>query len=111
TDWGPKEAVGYYHWDHKSPGNKWVKATIWGGTFFQHCVQAIAADIMANGMLKAENYGYKTIFTVHDEAVALVEALTKFNYKEYEKILCDLPTWADGLLLIAEGWEGMRYKK
>ena len=115
-DWGRVSDVVCYHmWDHKTKflpnGTKWVKVDTWGGTLFQHTVQAVAADIMGNGMLKGEKEGYKCIFTVHDESVALVKENGRHNFREYEEILCRLPKWAKGLPIAAEGWEGKRYKK
>lgn len=113
NDWGYTQAVIYYYkWINNRAGDKWVPNKTWGGTLFQNAVQAIAADIMAEGMLIAERAGYRSIFTVHDEAVALVEDTDKFTYQQYEKLLADhLPEWANGLLIIAEGWEGKRYRK
>lgn len=101
----------YKHWDIKAPaGKKWCYTTIWGGTLFQHAVQATAMDVMANGMLNAEEEGYPALFTVHDESLAMVDE-NFGSYKEYENILCRLPSWAKGLPIVAEGWEGPIYKK
>ena len=112
NDWGHQQKrVYYYAWNQKAPGNKWVPCDIWGGTLFQHGVQAIAADVMACGMLNAEGNKYKSIFTVHDESVALVIDSPRYNKDTYEKMLCDLPEWAKGMPIKAEGFEGPRYKK
>ena len=108
---GLRTIVSYYHWDTKKAGYKWTTTTLWGGTFFQHKVQAIAADCISVGMLNAEDHGYPTIFTVHDEAVAQVPDDPLYNYKEYETLLCAQEAWAQGIPLVAEGWEGPRYKK
>lgn len=111
-EWGPQESVFYYTWDTLAHvGKNWKQTDIWGGILFQHAVQATAADIMANGMLTAEEKGYPSIFTVHDEAVSLIPEDSTRNFKEYEKILCQLPKWAKGLPVVAEGWEGKRYRK
>lgn len=112
-NWGNmKSTPHYYNWNQLVPGYKWVKQKIWGGILFQNAVQAIAADIMNEGMIKAESQGYLTRFTVHDEAVSLVRDLPKFNYPEYEKLLSEfLPKWSEGLHIIAEGWEGPIYRK
>lgn len=113
NDWGQMgHNVYYYTWNQKTKGNKWVPHSIWGGIFFQNAVQAIATDIMNNGMIIAERANYHSLFTVHDESVSLVEDSPRFSYPMYEKLLSNyLPTWAHGLNIIAEGWEGKRYRK
>ena len=110
--WGKLQEIIYYkNWNMQArAGHKWQYETIWGGTLFQHAVQATAMDIMSNGMLTAESRGYPALFTVHDESLSMV----KNNFgtvKEYEDILCEIETWAEGLPIVAEGWEGTRYKK
>lgn len=112
NDWGYEQLVIYYkHWvDNAKVGEKWQYTKIWGGTLFQHGVQATAMDIMAHGMLTAEKRGYPALFTVHDESLAMV-SIDFGSVTEYEEILCELEPWAEGLPIIAEGWEGKRYKK
>ena len=90
---------------------KWERQSTYGGSLFQSATQALARDLMANGMLTAEAEGYETLFTVHDEAIALVPDSPNFTYEEYEKLLATTPTWAAGIPVVAEGWEGMRYRK
>ena len=112
-NWGNERQVLYYYtWNMLVPGVKWVKHKTWGGVLFQNAVQAIAADIMNAGMISAEAAGYKSLFTVHDESISLVRDVAKFNFTHYEDLLANhLPAWADGLNIIAEGWEGKRYRK
>lgn len=112
NEWGSEQEVIYYKgWNNKARvGHNWGSEKIWGGTLFQHAVQAIAMDVMSNGMLTAETRGYPTLFTVHDESLAMVKD-SFGSVKEYEDILCELEPWAKGLPIIAEGWEGQRYKK
>lgn len=112
NQWGKIQEIIYFkQWNMKAKaGNKWQYDNTWGGTLFQHCVQATAADIMSNGMLTAEKRKYPTLFTVHDESLAMVDKNVG-SYKEYEEILCELEPWAKGLPIVAEGWEGTRYRK
>jgi DNA polymerase bacteriophage-type len=82
-----------------------------GRPFIVHnCVQAIARDLMANGMLKAERAGYPIVMTVHDEAVADVP-VGHGSLPEFEGLLCDLPDWAAGIPLVASGYTAERYRK
>ena len=111
TRFGPKDVIEYMNWDDKrGAGKQWDYADIWGGILFQHGVQATAGDIMANGMLNAEEAGYPALFTVHDESLAMVDK-DFGSYQEYEELLTELPPWAKGIPIIAEGWEGKRYRK
>ena len=108
----PQVRIYYYTWDQKAKGAiKWVPKDTWGGTLFQHAVQASAADVMAIGMENAEQYGYETVFTVHDESAAQTDDTPENNKEKYEELLCDLPAEFDGLPIKAEGFEGKRYKK
>lgn len=108
---GESLQIFYKNWkDERGVGKQWDFTTIWGGILFQHGVQAIAADLIANGLLTVEEHGYDVIFAVHDEGVSLV----KKNYgsvEEYERLLCIVEPWARGIPLVAEGWAGTRYKK
>ncbi len=109
--WGPTEVVCYKNWkDTRPAGKKWDWEDTWGGTLFQHAVQGTAGDVMANGMLNAEEANYPALFTVHDESLAMVK--DHFGtVKEYEELLCRMPLWAEGMPIVAEGWEGPIYKK
>lgn len=107
----PTKAIYYKHWNDKAPaGKKWEYQSIWGGTLFQHAVQGTATDVMADGMMNAERKGYPCLFTVHDESVSMVKE-DYGSYQEYEGILCELKPCFKGLPVVAEGWEGKRYRK
>lgn len=93
------------------PRNRFVARGPGGRPFIVHnCVQAIARDLMAHGMLTAERAGYPIVMTVHDEAVADVPE-GHGSLAGFEACLCDLPDWAAGLPLVASGYEAKAYKK
>ncbi len=91
-------------------GGRLVRFALYGGLATENCVQAIARDVMAAGMLRAERAGYPLTMTIHDEAVADTP-LGFGSVAEFEALLCELDPWADGLPITAAGWEGPRYKK
>lgn len=89
---------------------RWMRFALYGGLLAENVVQAIARDLIANGMLKAEAAGYPIVMTVHDEAVADVPDGFG-SLEEFTAVLCDLPEWADGIPLTASGYESQFYKK
>lgn len=89
---------------------KWERFGLYGGLAFENIVQAIARDLLANGIKKAEAAGYPVIGHVHDEIIT--EVPRGFgDVKEFEALICELPNWAAGLPLTASGWRGKRYRK
>jgi DNA polymerase len=89
---------------------RWTRFALYGGLLTENAVQAVARDLMAHGMLQAEDAGYPIVLTVHDEAVADVPEGFG-SLAEFERLLCSLPEWASGLPVEASGWEGHRYRK
>lgn len=93
-----------------STTKRWERSALYGGLLAENNTQAIARDLLVNGMLKAEAAGYPIIATVYDEIIA--EIPRGFgDLKSFEKLICELPAWADGLPLTAGGWRGKRYRK
>lgn len=89
---------------------KWRRYGLYGGLLAENNTQAIARDILVNGMFKAEAAGYPIVATVYDEI--LCEVPRGFgDLAAFEKLICELPEWAAGLPLTAGGWIGKRYRK
>lgn len=89
---------------------KWERFGLYGGLAFENIVQAIARDLLANGIKKAEAAGYPVIGHVHDEILTEVDRGWG-DVGEFERLICELPDWAAGLPLTASGWRGKRYRK
>lgn len=93
-----------------SQTKKWTRVGLYGGLLCENNTQGTARDVLVNGMWKAEEAGYPIILTVYDEIIA--EIPRGFgDLREFEKLICDLPPWADGLPVAAGGWRGKRYRK
>jgi len=99
-----------------SATKKWERFALYGGLAFQNMVQAIARDLLTNGMLRAEAKGYPVIAHVYDEMIT--EVPSGFgDLADFEREICILPEWAKGhgddldMPLSAGGWRGKRYRK
>lgn len=89
---------------------QWVRERTYGGKLAENVTQAVAADVMTEGMFRVERAGYSTILTVHDEVVT--EDLKTFGtLKEFETLMSVVPKWAIGLPVKVETFEAERYRK
>lgn len=82
----------------------------YGGKLVENITQAVARDLLVNGMLAAEAAGYTVRGTVHDEIIT-ERPIGKGDIHELERIACTLPKWAKGMPVNAEGFESPRYRK
>lgn len=93
-----------------SQTKQWQRYGLYGGLLAENNTQAIARDILVNGMHKAEAAGYPIIATVYDEIIC-ERRRGEADLKAFEALICELPAWAEGLPLTAGGWIGKRYRK
>lgn len=84
---------------------------LYGGLAFENIVQKIARDMLAHGIKAAERGGYPVIGHVHDEIITEVPRGFDPGAKRFEKLICELPAWAEGLPLGSSGYSGNRLKK
>jgi DNA polymerase bacteriophage-type len=86
---------------------------LYGGLLTENVVQAVARDILLNGMLEAEKAGMPIIMTIHDEIAAEVAKASGKTHKDLLDAMRLEPWWATGmgLVLAAEGYENAYYKK
>lgn len=89
--------------------SQFVRYPLYPGLGIQHGTQATARDLLANGMMKADGT-FPIVLTVHDELLAEV-GLDAPPLSEFILQVCELPEWASGIPLVADGWEGTRYHK
>ena len=110
TDWGAtREGVSYESWDEKGLNMK----RLYGGLLCENVVQAVARDILLNGMIEAEKMGFTVIMTVHDEVVVESPLDSTLNVDVLLKCMTQTPDWAEGLgfVLAAEGYDTPYYRK
>ena len=106
TPWGGnKDAITYL--TENSITRKWCREKTYGGKLVENITQAVARDILAESLLKIESKGHKTVGHVHDEII--IEG--RGDIEEIESIMCEIPEWAIGLPLAAEGYKSKRYRK
>jgi DNA polymerase len=98
---------------------KMLRYPFYPGLTFQHAVQAIARDLLANGMHKVEAAGYPVVMSIHDEVICEIPwekrseefSDSSHDVGQFTDLLCEMPHWADGIPLLADGWSGFRYRK
>jgi len=110
TPWGAMKDV-VTHMGVNSVTRKWERRPIYGGLEVENITQAVARDVLASALWKLEECEYKVVMHVHDEGVCEVPKDGPQNLKEMCKIMEELPPWAKGLPIKAEGWRGKRYRK
>lgn len=88
---------------------KWTRLESYGPKFVENIVQAIARDILAEAMLRLDYSGYRIVMHIHDEAV--IEAPADASLENICQIMGQTPSWANGLILRADGYICDFYKK
>ena len=90
---------------------QWGFQYTYGGKLTENIVQALCRDILAWSMPGVEAAGYEIVLSVHDELVTEVPDTDDFTTEELCALMCDLPIWAKGFPLAAEGDCMYRYRK
>lgn len=79
---------------------KWERLESYGPKFVENITQAISRDLLMNAMSNCQKY--KIVAHVHDEII--VEADSCMSVETICQKMCELPPWANGLVLNAEGY-------
>lgn len=86
---------------------KWERLETYGAKLVENIVQAISRDILCFAMANLRDY--RIVMHIHDEVV--IEAPSELQLKTLEEAMAEPPSWAQGLLLNADGFETRFYKK
>lgn len=90
---------------------QWGFQYTYSGKLVENCTQALCRDLLANALLNVEANGYPIVLHVHDEVICEVPDTPEYTVSELERLMCELPDWAEGFPLVAEGQELKRYAK
>jgi DNA polymerase bacteriophage-type len=91
--------------------HKWGRTRTWGGTLFENVCQAIARDILAEGLLACACGGAHPILHIHDELIC--EERDEHPVLDLDGLIYRMThvEWAEGLPLAAAGFKTKRYYK
>lgn len=101
-------SLGYWGMDQKS--KKWGRLETYGGKLAENITQAVARDCLAESVERLEAAGYPVVFHIHDEVV-IDAPMDKAHLEDVVGIMSQVPAWAEGLPLNAEGWTNEFFKK
>lgn len=99
-----------YYMGQNQTTRKWERTETWGGKLVENIVQAVARDCLAVAMLRLDDAGFQTLFTVHDEVI-VEEPQGRRTWQDVAEIMGQPIEWAPGLLLRGDGYETPFYMK
>lgn len=104
------ESIGFYGKNQVT--GKWEKQQTYAGKLAENSTQSVARDLLAESIERLEANGFEILFHIHDEVVIdygggdADEALEKVY-----ALMSEVPKWAKGLPMAADGWVGAYFKK
>lgn len=82
-----------------------VRESTYGGKLAENVTQAVARDLLAHALVTLDEQGFPLILHVHDSIVAEVPEGAR-SVDEFCFWMTDLPEWAVGCPVTAEGYRG-----
>jgi len=98
-----------HYWGVDSTTKRWGEQRTYSGCLVENITQAVARDLLAASMFRAEVHGFPIVLHVHDEIVS--EADPGQDVKEFEHVMSQTPEWAAGLPMKVEAFKTERYGK
>ena len=99
-----------YYMGQNQTTRKWERTETWGGKLVENIVQAVARDCLAIALLRLDDAGFQTLFTVHDEVI-VEEPQGRRTWQDVAEIMGQPIDWAPDLLLRGDGYETPFYMK
>jgi len=90
---------------------KWIRIGTHGGSLTENADQASSRDLLAEAMYRIDKTGvFRLLLSIHDEVVAEAPKDTATR-EQFETLMSEVPIWAAGMPIAAEGWIGPRLRK
>lgn len=99
------------YWGVDSVTKQWRCLQTYGGKLTENLVQAISRDVLAEGMLRADERGFTIVGHTHDEIIALEDEKQSFNLEQLIEAMTLPMPWAPDLVLGADGYTSQIYRK
>lgn len=96
---------------HEFKGSAHHFQRTYAGKLTENIVQAIARDVLAQGLLNAEKAGMPVVLHVHDEIVCETPDHPEYSLGKLQDCMVLNIPWANELPLAAAGYEAYRYRK
>lgn len=110
----PSGRVLYYrHAAISRDGNiRWQWGHLWGGSITENIIQSIGADLLRLWILDCEAENIPVVMHCYDEIVGLVwEEEAEEALVDMDRIMCEVPDWAEGCPMATEGKISKFYTK
>lgn len=104
----PRLIDGEITYEGVSSNKGWARLKTWGPKVVENCTQGISRDLLLNAM-KQVGPDARICMHIHDELV--IEADSPVKLDDICKKMAQVPEWAEGLLLRADGYETKFYLK
>ena len=104
----PRLIDGKITYEGVSSNKGWARLESYGPKFVENCIQGISRDRLLNAM-KQVGPDARICMHIHDELV--IEADSSVKLDDICKKMAQVPEWAEGLLLRADGYETKFYLK
>jgi len=90
-------------------GSTFLRVPTYSGKLAQNLTMGVEADIISIGTKNCLDAGYNIFTLIHDQGLA--EKKAGQTAKKFCSLLTDLPSWATGLPIVADGGETPYYQK